>query len=432
MSQTLPQGWELAKLSDLGIWSSGGTPSRKIFEYFQHGVIPWVKTGDLNDGIIDFVEEKITLEALKNSSAKLFPKGTLLVAMYGATIGKTGLLPYEAATNQACAALLPNSSNSESLPYVWKYLLSKQEELKAVGQGGAQPNISQTILKEFPIPLPPLAEQKRMVAKLEALLTHNTNARNELAAIPKLIERYKQAVLAAAFNNLPRKALRLVAQKIQYGYTSKSSNNYAGAKYLRITDIQDNAVDWATVPHIENPVSALSDYRLNYGDIVFARSGATVGKSYLIDRDVPESVFASYLIRVVCKESLLIPEFAYLFFQSSDYWDQIKEGATGTGQPNFNGTKLGNLLIPYCDVSTQLEFVRDLKCKLERINILEAELTKAEALRTRLEQATLAKAFRGELVPQNPSDEPASVLLERVRAEREAQPKTTKKRGGNE
>jgi type I restriction enzyme S subunit len=113
----LAKGWMLSKLGVLGEWSSGGTPSRKNSEYYG-GSIPWVKTGDLNDNYIELAEEFITEIGLKNSSAKIFPSGTLLLAMYGATIGKTGILKFDAATNQACAAILAKGLTTQIIHFL--------------------------------------------------------------------------------------------------------------------------------------------------------------------------------------------------------------------------------------------------------------------------------------------------------------------------
>ncbi|MBN3905222.1 MAG: restriction endonuclease subunit S [Nostoc sp. NMS1] len=194
----LPEGWVWTKLSELGEWSSGGTPSRKNSKYYD-GEIPWVKTGDLPDGLIKKIDEKITHEGLANSSAKLFSSGSLIVAMYGATIGKLGILQEPAATNQACAVLLSQGITTALIPYLFYYLLNSREKLRMIGKGGAQPNISQTILKEYSYPLPPLNEQKRIVAKIEELNDRTQRAKEALETIPQLCDRFRQSVLAAAF-----------------------------------------------------------------------------------------------------------------------------------------------------------------------------------------------------------------------------------------
>jgi type I restriction enzyme S subunit len=189
-----------------------------------------------------------------------------------------------------------------------------------------------------------------------------------------------------------------VTEFIQYGYTAQSSLSRAGPQYLRITDIQNDQVDWAQVPHVNIERDQQSRYTLQPGDIVFARTGATVGKSFLIRSNPPNSaVFASYLIRVRCKQDLLTPEYAAFFFKSEEYWRQIREGAAGTGQPNFNGTKLGNLSVPLWPLQKQRWLVEQLDSLSARSKKAREELGRIPRLVERYKQATLDAALRGEL-----------------------------------
>ena len=130
-----------------------------------------------------------------------------------------------------------------------------------------------------------------------------------------------------------------ISENIQYGYTSTSSAKNTGVRYLRITDIQNNHVLWETVPYCEINKEEAKKYLLESGDIVFARSGATVGKSFLIGVDVPTSVFASYLIRIKPNKNFSNKYISY-FFKSGDYWKQIRQGQSGIAQPNVNGKTL--------------------------------------------------------------------------------------------
>lgn len=148
----LPKGWILVKLGDVAKWSSGGTPSRTKKEYYG-GDIPWFKTGELKGGILVSAEENITELGIKKSSAKLFPKGAIAIAMYGATIGKTAVFGIEGATNQACAVAVAHPCLNNN--YLHYYLKSEKQNFIDKGKGGAQPNISQTVIKQHPIPLPP-------------------------------------------------------------------------------------------------------------------------------------------------------------------------------------------------------------------------------------------------------------------------------------
>ena len=160
----IPSSWEWTTLGHIGIWQSGGTPSRSNKSYYG-GNIPWLKTGDLNDGLITDIPESITEEAVMNSSAKLNPAGSVLIAMYGATIGKLGILTFPATTNQACCACIQYVAVIQD--YLFYFLLSQRNEFIAKGGGGAQPNISKEIIVSTKIPIPPLAEQERIVHEIK-------------------------------------------------------------------------------------------------------------------------------------------------------------------------------------------------------------------------------------------------------------------------
>jgi type I restriction-modification system specificity determinant len=154
------------KISDLCKISSGGTPSRGRKEYFE-GSIPWIKTGELNDTIIYDTEEKITEEAIKNSSAKLYKKDSLVIAMYGATIGKTAKLGIEATTNQACAVLFDINTNLIEIDFLWEYLQSQTKRLKKMAYGSAQPNLNAKIISNYNIPIPPKETQQTIITQID-------------------------------------------------------------------------------------------------------------------------------------------------------------------------------------------------------------------------------------------------------------------------
>lgn len=165
----IPESWEWVRVGDIGSWSAGATPSRSNPKYYG-GDIPWLKTGDLNDGYIKEVPEFISEEALNKTSVRLNPVGSVLMAMYGATIGKLGILDIEATTNQACCACIPYSIIFNK--YLFYYLMGQRRVYIKMGAGGAQPNISKDKIINSIIPLPPLEEQKRIVAKIEELMPY--------------------------------------------------------------------------------------------------------------------------------------------------------------------------------------------------------------------------------------------------------------------
>lgn len=165
----VPESWKWVKVGNVGSWSSGATPSRTNPAYYG-GSIPWLKTGDLNDGFIQEVPEYITDLALEKTSLRLNPIGSVLMAMYGATIGKLAILEIPATTNQACCACIPYAGMNNK--YLFYYLMSMRQSYIGMAEGGAQPNISKEKIVNSLIPLPPAEEQHRIVAKIEELLPY--------------------------------------------------------------------------------------------------------------------------------------------------------------------------------------------------------------------------------------------------------------------
>lgn len=422
----LPVGWAAATLAQLGEWSSGGTPSRSRPEYFG-GEIPFVKTGDLKDRWLSSIPESISQLGLDNSSAKLFPEGTLLIAMYGATIGKTARLSLEAATNQACAALLGNDANTEALDYVWAYLRSQVEDLRGQGKGGAQPNISQTLLKSYPIPLPPLPEQRRIVRKLDTLSARTTTARTHLSAIAKLVERYKHGVLGQIFDNLerPTDELRSITSLVTSG--SRGWAKYYsedGPLFIRVGDTRRGTpvLDLSDAQHVRPPADGEGKRtQLRTGDLVVSIT-ADLGRVGVVPAGVEEA-YVNQHIALVRPNEVESSQFIAWYLISPPGQTQLFENDRGATKAGLGLDDIRDVRIPRCAPDEQREIVRRIEAAFAKIDRLAAEAEKALKLTDRLDQRILAKAFAGELVPQDPTDEPASDLLERIRAERASAPK---------
>lgn len=163
----IPENWEWVRLTEVGSWGAGATPSRSHPEYYNGG-IPWLKTGDLNDGVISSTSETISQAGADNSSVRFNQPGNILIAMYGATIGKLGIAGISLTTNQACCGC--KTFDGIYNWYLFYYLLAMRPLLIDQGSGGAQPNISKTKIEKFPFALPPFEEQKRIVTKIEKLM----------------------------------------------------------------------------------------------------------------------------------------------------------------------------------------------------------------------------------------------------------------------
>jgi type I restriction enzyme, S subunit len=424
-----PSSWINTHLADVAQWGSGGTPSRTNTAYYG-GDIPWIKTGELGQGLITDTEEKITELGLKNSSAKIFPKGSVAVAMYGATIGKTAILGIDAATNQACAVGIPENSITTT-EYLLYYLASQKDDFVKAGQGGAQPNISQAVIKNWPIPLAPFNEQKRIADKLDRLLAKVDNCRERLDQIPLLLKRFRQSVLAAATSGQLTEnwreitevncsqivSLKDVATSFSYGSSAKSSS-VGDIPVLRMGNIQQGKLDWTDLVFTSN-LNEINKYQLSYGDVLFNRTNSPelVGKTTIYKGERP-AIYAGYLIRVRCSKDLLPDYLNYCLNSPSgrDYCWQVK--SDGVSQSNINAKKLAAFEFELPTINEQQEIIRRVEKLFDFADRLEARYQTARAQIDKLTPALLDKAFKGELVLQDPTDEPAIALLAKIQQAR--------------
>ena len=208
---------------------------------------------------------------------------------------------------------------------------------------------------------------------------------------------------------------------IQYGYNAPAIDKGA-IKMVRISDIHDNTVQWSSVPFCNIDASEIDTYLLKENDILFARTGGTVGKSFLV-QSVPEpAIYAGYLIRTRYSQELC-PQYLKSFMESQLYWDQLKSGTIATAQPNCNGKTLGRMLLPIPPKAEQVRLTQ----KLTSLSPLFQRYAKAqmnldslnERISSKLQKSILQEAIQGKLVPQDPNDEPASVLLGRIREKKQ-------------
>jgi type I restriction enzyme S subunit len=436
---TSPQGWVEISLEEVGRWGSGGTPKASESSYYG-GSIPWVRSGDLPDGPMTAHEATISEAGLANSSAKWVQEGAVLIAMYGATIGKLGITSYPVTTNQAIAFIEP--SDGIEVRYLFENLRYRKPDLVALGQGGAQPNISQEILKAQTFPLPPLAEQRRIVAKLDALTARLARARAELDRVPVLADQLRTQVLKDAFAGRTPSShvpfahwLTLPAAeacgKVQSGGTPKAGFAAEGVPFLKVYNIVGQKVAFDYKPQYVTAAVHGTELRKSMaqpGDVLMNIVGPPLGKVAIVPDQLGECNFNQAL--TMFRPSDLVTSYWLYYFLCSGRSVASVVGETRgiAGQVNISLSQCRAFEIPIPPLSEQDPIVSDIEAAFARADRLEAEATRARTLLDRLESALLAKAFRGELVPQDPNDEPAQVLLERVRAQRLVAPKARRGR----
>ena len=426
-----PKNYVLKKLTEVcKNITSGGTPLRRNKEYFG-GDIPWLKIGDLNNGIIYDSKEKITKKGLRNSSAKLFPKGTVLVAMYGATIGKTAILGRECATNQAICGLECNDDLDPN--FLHYFLKSKYHELRAKAEGAAQPNINQKKIMNLKIPFPPLPIQKKIVQKLDNILSQFKEKEKEILIQKEkfnpqqIIQNYKNQISKLAFMgkltneiiienmtefSLPEgwelKKIEDITLKIMKGVFDLSPKFYqeSGIPFLRISDIQDNQIKLNSTKYIsEKKANEFPACTLKPNDIILAKVGSAgqVDKVAKIPSNIKKCNISQNLIGIKTDSNSIIPDFLFYFLQNSDVMHTVLQGSKTTSHKSIRLDVIRNLDIPIPPLRTQKKIVEILSSN--SIDLYKSKILKIAGYHKtiknniyRLERSILNLAFTGKLV----------------------------------
>jgi type I restriction enzyme S subunit len=442
--------WPSFPLGDVCRTTSGGTPSRKRADYFQ-GDIPWVKSGELTDGLVSEVSESITEEAVANSSAKLFPLGTLLIAMYGATVGKLGVLAKPAATNQAVCAIFPPPELDSK--FLFWFLRFKRSYLIDQAVGGAQPNISQSILRELMVPVPPIDVQRETVAEIEKQFSRLDEALANLQRVKANLKRYKASVLKAAVEGrlveteasiaqregrsyeTSEKLLQRIleqrqakwtgrgkykppvqpptdwhevspdgwtvatADQLTYLITSGSRGwgdfySDAGILFIRAQDIKTDALNLHDAARVDVSVDAEGTRSsVSSGDILVTITGANVTKSAL----VPELDELAFVSQHVALMKLAQPETAPFVFNwivsPANGRKTLESWAYGAGKPGLSLEQVRSLPIALPPLAEQIRIVAEVDHHLSIIRGVEAEVDVNIKRSQVLRQSTLSKAF---------------------------------------
>lgn len=428
---TLPTEWKEAKLGDLLDVVSGF--AFKSDEYQSRGHF-LVRIGNVQDGEVNLCNPKFVSLSAATKRFEL-SAGDILTSLTG-NIGRVAKIESShlpAALNQRVAKLQPAASLAD-VGYLYRFLssVSFRDSLCSHGQGAAQQNVSPKVIEGITIPLPPEAEQQRIVEKVDALAARLARARVELDRVSVLASRIRNVAATAAFTAAPHSSATLanVLTEVRYGTAQKCG--YEGQlPVLRIPNVKSGAIDLQDLKYADFDDRERAKLALELGDVLVIRSNGSVdlvGRAAVVDDRAVGMLYAGYLIRLRPDLSQVRPEYLNHFLSAPSTRAIIEAAARSTsGVNNVNAQQLQNLRMPLPTLREQTAVIEQLDKAFARANRLEAEAARARALLDRLESAILAKAFRGELVPQDPNDEPASVLLDRIRAERAAAPKS--KRG---
>ena len=475
----LPVGWAMEPLAKLGTWTGGGTPSTSNAEFWTNGTIPWVSPKDMKQRRIAVAQDSITEAAVKSSATNLIAENSLMLVTRSGILRHS--LPVATNTkpvtlNQDMKALAPLEGLELDFLY-FAFRRFEREILHGCCKGGTTvQSIEASRLMAFEIPIPPTAEQRRIVAKIEELFSELDKGIENLKQARAQLAVYRQALLKHAFEGkltadwrathaaqlesaaqllarirstcreawtgrekfveaVPPDATKLQPLPAVWTWASIgqlrvfslygprfSSDDYADDGYvvLRTSDISESGkVDTSKAPRLRLSPGDFERYRARRGDLLVTRTGS-LGTLAIFDDDV-DAIPGAYLIQFRLATDPITTRYLFHFLKSPVGQTYLAGKGAGVGRPNLNAPSIEALAVPFPPLEEQQRIVAELDQQLSAAATLESDiamnLQRAEALR----QSILKKAFAGELVPQDPADEPAAALLARIRAERAAQ-----------
>jgi len=393
----LPEDWQVVRLGDELIEQKQKNRNEQSLPVYT---ISNVYGFILSD---EFFEKQVYSRNLTNY--KIVEKGDFAYNPYRVNVGSLALFRGDNPGLVSPAYTVFRVRSSDRLDPDFLLMLFKSSSLRseidrvAMSRGSVRRSLAYKDLSDFHIPLPPLPEQRaiahvlRTVQRAKEATERVIQATRELKkSLMRYLFTYGPVSIEEA-ESVPLKETEIglvpehwevvrrgeVCLKPQYGFTASATNQRVGPKFLRITDIQNSQVNWNTVPYCEISDELLKRYRLEPGDLLFARIGATTGKTLLI-RECPEAIFASYLIRVRVNLNLLLPEFLFYFTQGNLYWSQINTAKGGRLKQGINIPVLSSLLVPLPPISEQRIIARILEAVDKKLQVEEARKQVLDAL----------------------------------------------------
>jgi|LDZT01.1.fsa_nt_gi type I restriction enzyme S subunit len=431
MVLNLPSGWKWVKVSDVADTKSGGTPSRSHPEFFN-GDIPWIKSGELKDSYIRAADEYISNLGLKNSSANVFSKGTVVVALYGATAGKVGLLDIDTATNQAVCAIIPKRESF--IPkYMFYWIISQRDNLLNQRIGGAQPNISQGIIRSQRFPLTSIENQISIVEKIEELFSQLDAGVAGLKRAQAELKRYRASVLKAAFegrlvpqnpNDTPAQILLssigkeplvkedLTTLPTNWVWTTLGSithpernrvhpSDYPNSKYIGMADVESMTMKLLSTRLASEMKSTAESFKA--GDVLYGSLRPYLNKVICPHFDG----LCSTEFIVFPKTSHLNNDYLRIFLNTSEFVAYSTSLNTGD-RPRVKFEQFKNYPFPLPPIDEQERIVNTLEKHISIIQIVEDKIAENLIRTQTIKQAILNRAFEGKLI-QKSKDQPTNL-----------------------
>ncbi|WP_233521753.1 restriction endonuclease subunit S [Streptomyces triticagri] len=426
----LPEGWSSARLGDLGEWFGGGTPSKRDPAFWEDGDIPWLSPKDMKSERLADVQDRITDRAVTESSVRMVPTNSVAVVTRSGVLEHSvpvALVPFATTLNQDMKAIVAHDG---IMPEWIAWTLRRYERRILDGcrkAGTTVASLSTSALMDMQVPVPPLAEQCRIVEALEEQLSRLDQglyalAKNEIRT-RKLIPRVMSAIFDCSGGELKRVD---EVGEVRLG-RQRSPKNHHGDNmrpYLRAANVGWSGLLLGDVKEMNFSAKEVETYRLHVGDILLSEASGSpgeVGKPALWSDEIEDCCFQNTLIRV--RPTGVLPEYLHMYFRCLALRGDFRAGSRGVGIHHLGAAKLAEWSVIVPSEEMQHKLVDSLEETVSALEAASKVFDKDQGLPRRayaLRNALLRKAFNGDLVPQDPSDEPASTLLARIAAEREA------------
>lgn len=428
---TLPKGWAKLTIGEVVEPIETDDPTRRPDQFFRY-----VDIGSIDNSRFMIAGPKeIAGHDAPSRARRKIKAGDVLFSTVRPYLKNIAQVPEHLDDEFTSTGICVLRSTDAILPgYLFRRVISQDfiDEMTHASDGTMYPAIADRDVFGAAIALPPLSEQRRIVTKLDTLNAHLVRARAELDRVPVLAQKLRDEALSATFNEKSAQGVALseVLEDIRYGTARKCDYAAGSTPVLRIPNVQGGRIDLTDLKSADFEAKEISKLALNLGDVLVIRSNGSldlVGRSAVVDASAAGMLYAGYLIRLRPNGRRIRPLYLQHFLSAPQTRSVIERAArSSSGVNNVNAQQLQALWIPLPDITAQDAAIGRVNATFAHADRIEAEATRAGALLARLESSILAKAFRGELVPQDDSDEPASKLLDRIRTQRATAPKKTR------
>ena len=375
----MKQGWEIKKLGEVCETSSGGTPSKTHKEYYEGGNIPWLRSGEVSQGLIYDTELYITTEGLDNSSAKIFPIDTVVIAMYGATVGQVGILKNAMSTNQAVCGIFPTHKFTPL--FLVYYFKAKKSYFLSLAAGGAQPNISQQIIRDTYIPVPPREEQERIVAELDCLSGVIEKKREQLKQLDALAQSIFYSMFGDPITNEKGWEVKKLGEVCisDLGKTLDSKKNKGDLyNYLCSINVQWGYFDLTMLKEMRLEEYELERYSVKKGDLLICEGGDT-GRCAIWNSEEP-MYFQNALHRVRFTSNTILPIFCQYVMSYMKKNGEIDKYSKGQTIKHLVKSALMSIPIIIPPLALQQEFAEKIEAIEKQKMLIKKSIAETEEL----------------------------------------------------